>query len=406
MESTLRHPRTFPEQNWKGADFYPKNSHSRCLVNNCIKTIDWNALQEYASTLNSGIKCNVLPEITNGQNHLVSVLEFENKTRWVARIQMHKSTEKLAAELQREVDVMALMRERTKIPLPQVFGYEIDDNNPTGVAFMLMELLPGNVAIDADGGYEAHRGQIPLQRREGFYDSAAQVQVQMTSVRFPKIGTIIRSKDGSYDVGAFPDIGGPFETATAFFEAWAAHTSFPKSATEIRRSMKNGPVNEVLMSIVEFPLKVKAVASRISSHDSGPFPVWHRDFLHSNIIVDDRYRILGVIDWEGACTVPWELVEFPLFLSTVPLPMDAPWNYDQNGEPLDENTRQTWRERKEYIERAVRFETIEGIDDKLSTTLNNQTLQNLAYAMRVYAGLGKLGFYHKVMEPFEKKKVL
>ncbi|KAH7317583.1 hypothetical protein BKA65DRAFT_557002 [Rhexocercosporidium sp. MPI-PUGE-AT-0058] len=73
---------------------------------------------------------------------------------------------------------MALMGERTKIPLPQVFGYEIDDNNPIGVAFMLMELLPGNVAIDADGSYEAHRGQIPLERREGFYISAARVAEQ------------------------------------------------------------------------------------------------------------------------------------------------------------------------------------------------------------------------------------
>ncbi|CZT42580.1 uncharacterized protein RSE6_02504 [Rhynchosporium secalis] len=266
---------------------------------------------------------------------------------------------------------MALMRERTKIPLPQVFGYEIDDSNPTGVAFMLMELLPGNVAMDADGDYEAHRGQIPLQRRDGFYASAAHVQVQMTSVRLPKIGTVIRSKDGSYEVGPFPDMGGPFETATAFFEAWAAHASFPMSTAEIRESMKNGPVDEVLMSITEFPLKVKEFASRLSSNDSGPFPVSHQDFLHSNIIVNDRYRILGVIDWEGACTVPWELVEFPLFLSTVPLPMDAPWNYDQNGEPLDEDTRQTWRERKEYIERAVRFEIIEGIDDRLSATLND-----------------------------------
>ncbi|XMA14002.1 hypothetical protein WAI453_006793 [Rhynchosporium graminicola] len=178
------------------------------------------------------------------------------------------------------------------------------------------------------------------------------------------------------------------------------------STTEIRESMKNGPVDEVLMSITEFPLKVKEFASRLSSNDSGPFPVSHQDFLHSNIIVNDRYRILGVIDWEGACTVPWELVEFPLFLSTVPLPMDAPWNYDQDGEPLDEDTRQTWRERKEYIERAVRFEIIEGIDDRLSATLNDQTLQNLAYAMRVYSDIGKLGFYHKVMEPFEKKHVL
>jgi len=83
----------------------------------------------------------------------------------------------------------------------------------------------------------------------------------MTSVRLPKIGTIVRSKDGSYDIGPFPDIGGPFATATAFFDAWAAHAKFPRLRREIQESMKNGPVNEVLTSIVEFPLKVRAVST-------------------------------------------------------------------------------------------------------------------------------------------------
>ncbi|KAG4436427.1 hypothetical protein IFR05_008082 [Cadophora sp. M221] len=174
MELSSRHPQTFPEPNWKGADFYPKDSPSRCLVDNCMKATNWDALRHYASALNDDIKCTILPRITNGLYHLVCLLEFENKTRWVVRIQMHKSTQRLAKRLQNEIDAMALIRERTKVPIPRVFGYEIDGNNPTGVAFMLMEFLPGDVAIDADGGY---------------------------------------------DIGPFPDLGGPFETATAFFDA-------------------------------------------------------------------------------------------------------------------------------------------------------------------------------------------
>jgi hypothetical protein len=41
----------------------------------------------------------------------------------------------------------------------------------------------------------------------------------------------------------------------------------------------------------------------------------------------------------------------------------------------------------------ARFEGSEGIDDKLSATLNDQNFQNLAFAMRVYLDLGKLSFY-------------
>lgn len=227
----------------------------------------------------------------------------------------------------------------------------------------------------------------------------------MASVCLPKRGTIIRSKDGRYDVGPFPDIGGPFETATAFFAAWAAHARFPKSAAEIRRSMGNGPVEEVLRSIAEFPQMLGAAANRLSICDEGPFPVSHRDLLHSNIVVDGDYGILGVIDWEGACTVPWELVEFPLFLSTVPVVMDAAWNYDREGVPLDEETRRTWRERREYVGRVRRVEEVEGSDDMLSRTLANQNGQNLAYEMRAYLEPGKLGFYHRVIEAFDSQRI-
>jgi hypothetical protein len=129
--------------------------------------------------------------------------------------------------------------------------------------------------------------------------------------------------------------------------------------------------------------------------------VRHPDWLHSNIVVGHKYNILGVIDWDGAYTVPWELVEFSLFLETVPVPMDAPWNYDKNGQPLDEDTRQTWHERKDYVDRVAMFEDSEQMDHKLSTTLRNQNSQNMAYAIRVYLNPGKLGFYHKVLESFE-----
>lgn len=167
----------FPGQNWKGTDFYPDGSPSRGLLDNCMKATNWEALCLYASTLNNSIECRILPNITNGQFHLVRLLEFENQSRWIARIQLRKSTERLAKKLQREVDAMAIVRERTNIPVPQVFGYEINDSNSVGAAFILMEFLPGNVAMDADGGYKTHNGEIPPQHKSNFYNKMAQVQV-------------------------------------------------------------------------------------------------------------------------------------------------------------------------------------------------------------------------------------
>lgn len=100
----------------------------------------------------------------------------------------------------------------------------------------------------------------------------------------------------------------------------------------------------------------------------------------------------------------WELIEFPLFLSTMPPPMDAPWNYDENGEALDAGTKQTFQERKEYVEMVKKAEVAPKIDDKLSANLDNSDLQNLASAMKLFFDPGKMGFYDNVLEPFRLKR--
>jgi hypothetical protein len=93
------------------------------------------------------------------------------------------------------------------------------------------------------------------------------------------------------------------------------------------------------------------MAGRLSAHNNGPFPLCHDDFFHSNIVVDEgSFDVTGVIDWEEACTVPWELVVLPGFLETIPASFDLPEKYDRDGQPLDGESRQTWREREENIE--------------------------------------------------------
>jgi hypothetical protein len=67
----------------------------------------------------------------------------------------------------------------------------------------------------------------------------------MTSLRFSKIGTIVRAENGEYDIGPLPDIGGPFDTATQFFEAWAERSQFPHGKDQVIRRMGSGPAQRV-----------------------------------------------------------------------------------------------------------------------------------------------------------------
>lgn len=222
----------------------------------------------------------------------------------------------------------------------------------------------------------------------------------MVSIRFPKIGMITKREDGSYDIDAIPGLGGPFETAAEYLHAWANSVKFPMMEANMRAYLPPHLADEVIASIQRFPDRIKEQLCNIAVRNEGPFPLYHPDFLHSNVIVDENYNILSIIDWEGAGTVPWEVVEFPLFLYTLPPPMDLPSNYDSDGNPVDDGTRQQWEERNEYVQSAKEAKREKPYYNNLSTMLASRTSQNLATALKLYVDPGKLGFYCKVLDQF------
>ncbi|KAI1289114.1 kinase-like domain-containing protein [Xylaria venustula] len=370
--------------NWKISEYDPLQS-----IQEVVQKTHWVNLCQRASDLNHGLPCKPLSTMTNGLHNLVCILEFSDQTRWVARIGLHKSV-----KLRNEVDAMQLIKEKCKFPVPDVFAYEIDDDNPVGVPFILMEFLPGNTAMDAAGGYDVHRGQIPFAYRPKFYRSVAECHVQITALRFSKIGTIVRSAEGEYSIGPFPDLGGPFDSATSFFEAWAEHIKFPLTTDKILEMMKGGPAQRILAAINEFPSKFKAATRQISCNNYGPFPLCHADFLHSNIIVDESFQVLGIIDWEGACALPLQLVTFPGFLNVMPISFDSPDNYYADGQPVDGQQRQRWKDREDYVQMV---ESVEHKDHLLSRCLTDKKSLALAYSMMAYKS-GKLGFYDTVID--------
>ncbi|KAI0472818.1 kinase-like domain-containing protein [Xylariaceae sp. FL0804] len=329
--------------------------------------------------------------------NLVRLLQFSDGTQWVARISLSSSPADLA-KLLNEINTMQLIKDRSTLPIPRVFAYEANTDNPVGVPFILMDFLPGNTGMDAAGGWEVHKGCIPLLYRQNFYRAIAKHHVELSALRSPKIGVIVKHEDGEYGIGPFPELGGPFTTTASFLESWANHVEFLSSKEEILQMMRGGPAEQVLTAITEFPSRIRAWASQLSHEDDGPFPLCHTDFLHSNIIVDERFKVLGIIDWEGACTLPLELVAFPAFLSATPVMFDSPENYDKDGLPLDDEQKQRWKDREEYVDMVEYFEQ----DDRvLSSCLKNTEHLALAYAITAYSN-GKLGLYDEVIEELSR----
>lgn len=159
---------------------------------------------------------------------------------------------------------------------------------------------------------------------------------------------------------------------------------------------------EIIAQIANFPPRVGELASKIAARDEGPFPLSHLDFGHNNIVVDDDYNVLGVIDWEHACSVPWESIYFPWTLTVVPASM-AQDNYDTNGVPKDPSTRTIMGEQKRYIGSVQEVERNKKLPPLLSAILADQAGQDLAYAMKLYIEDGVCGTYTDVLDAHQEK---
>ena len=50
------------------------------------------------------------------------------------------------------------------------------------------------------------------------------------------------------------------------------------------------------------------------------FPLFNDEWALHNVVVDDDYQILGIIDWENLYVALWEIVDGPIELLNEPLP--------------------------------------------------------------------------------------
>ena len=167
----------FEGYKWEAvSEAYSEDNPYRHWVQSFFDNINWNALCQFASKLNEGKDCVVDPQWTIGGRHLIRIIQFHDGSRWIARLRMttSQSEEERSRLVQREVDCLQLVKERTTVPVPTIFGYITSTQNEIGAPFMLMECLSGNTAVDLNRN-EAHG--IPFQHKSSFYEGMARLQV-------------------------------------------------------------------------------------------------------------------------------------------------------------------------------------------------------------------------------------
>lgn len=220
----------------------------------------------------------------------------------------------------------------------------------------------------------------------------------------PKIGKIIGVSENGIEQGPIPGIGGPFDTATEFYRAWAKNVVFDTKDDRLRRT-SGAYAEEILASITVFQAAVEELAGRISLRNEGPFPLFHGDFGHHNIVVDDSYHLKGLIDFESSFACPWEMISiFPIHLMTMPSAIDAPWNYDSDGNAIPTYLAEMLEDQKAYV-RAVELEEscqTETRSHSLSEAMHDAPRQQFATAIWFFEE-SKPGFYANLIEKYSSE---
>jgi Phosphotransferase enzyme family len=136
----------------------------------------------------------------------------------------------------------------------------------------------------------------------------------MATASISKLGSLVLQPDGTVDIGPLPasfGFEGPFTSAADYFLSWAAHAKFGNTDFLCARLEDNDRLRSLQQAVISFPSRLKSAVEKRSSRSpttrENRYPIVHRDFLLHNILFDDTYNVVGVIDWEYAHSAPFEV---------------------------------------------------------------------------------------------------
>lgn len=252
--------------------------------------------------------------VMGGLNYHIPVC-FVDGVTWMCRIRQCNITSTPILHQNQlvlsEVATYRFLSSRTRIPVPMVHDYAVHGpDNPIGVGYILMDKILGTPLSECGplSGDEWRR--VLAQFADIFVELSQHPFTEIGCLADPddlsSMGPVLEESTIDADVNGNLRLLGPFASARDYRAAVIKHQmalilsgeSYPKHAVDAYL------VHRVLLDDV---LDTMA--------ETGPFFLKHMDDKGDHILVDDRLRIVGVIDWEWAqTTTQAEVFGAPLYL--------------------------------------------------------------------------------------------
>ena len=151
------------------------------------------------------LQCGFDGGFLNGSYNLCQKFRFSDNTTWILRfprvgaICEAYADEKVAIE----VEVLSLIRERTSIPVPEVYSWGLAADNPLGLgAYILMEFIEGttlnHLLQDPNPTVDSRliKEDISDSDIELLFRQISCIQLQLFELDFDRIGSLPTSKTG------------------------------------------------------------------------------------------------------------------------------------------------------------------------------------------------------------------
>ncbi|KAI0970486.1 kinase-like domain-containing protein [Xylaria arbuscula] len=256
---------------------------------------------------------------------MVRRLDFVDGVRWVARVRLPPEATFVPLErydsaraFEIEVASMKFFKSKSTIPVPEVFVYDHNPCNHVGAPYMLIEYIHGTTASRLS---EFRSTTYPLlygtpEQDQKFLRQMAKIQAEVLTFQFHKIGSLYYDKDkDDFYIGPEIETGkGPWTSSVDYYRDLAG-VSMKQGAARCYRD----PEKEKYFCA---PLLLSHLMSIHTKDNKGPYNLINRDFGPHNILVDNEFNIVGVIDFDGVIAAPPEAVaQYPRFCG---LDVEAP----------------------------------------------------------------------------------
>ncbi|KAF5530799.1 kinase-like domain-containing protein [Fusarium mexicanum] len=284
----------------------------------------------------------------------------------------------VASTLKVEVASMKFFKARTSIPVPAIHSYSVDTANEVGAPYILMDYIHGTVATELRDANECEGGLFgtPDQDRS-FRTQMAEIQATLSSFKFHEIGSLYQDKETcDFFIGPETETGkGPWSSSLENYDDLSNHAlqvCIHDASPEVQTapSFANLILFRHLMSLY-----------RQHTSDKESFSLVNRDFGAHNLLVDEKFQIVGVIDFDGVMAAPIEVVaQYPVLTG---LNREPPGCVETRPAAIEriERTKPKLKEYKEMLEAAERKL---GNNEKGATPITDLLLSDAA---SVFQGL-------------------